>query len=341
MLKNRYGNIEDIVKDVTIVTAGDGGPVSQKQIGRQSTGAQLKDIAIGSEGTMGIITSAVVKVRPLPECSEYDSAVFHDFPAGMGFMMDVSKMANKPASVRLVDNQQFRLGQVMKGEKEDKSWGDTAKDLAKKIYLGARGFEYSQMVAVTLRYEGSPSEVRQQRGHVNHLVSKWSGAGGGASTGKAGYELTYAIAYLRDFAARHGLLSESFETFVRYSKLLDMVRRTKERITREHRARGLRGRPLVSCRVTQLYDEGACVYFYYVMDCGGLADPTNVYHEIEEAARDEIMSAGGTLTHHHGVGKAKKGFMDRVNSEAFGKIIRRVKDEVDPDNVFGAGNLGL
>ena len=98
---------------------------------------------------------------------------------------------------------------------------------------------------------------------------------------------------------------------------------------------------MVSSRVTQLYDEGACVYFYYLMDGNGLENPSAIYHEIEEAARDEILSCGGNLSHHHGVGKIRAGFMKRVVGSGFRELVSKIKSEIDPENVFAVANLGI
>ena len=93
--------------------------------------------------------------------------------------------------------------------------------------------------------------------------------------------------------------------------------------------------------MTQLYDEGACVYFYYMIDYSGLENYSKVYAEIEEIAREEIMNCGGSLSHHHGVGKVRAGFMGRVNGAGAADVVKSVKAQLDPMNVFGVGNGGL
>ena len=113
MKKNTYGNIEDIVQNVTLVTPT--GTYAKTQLWpRQSNGMDLNHIVMGSEGNIGIICDVVMKVKPLPQVRIYDSIIFPDYEVGIPFMQAVSKLKQYPTSIRLVDNQQFAFGQTLK-----------------------------------------------------------------------------------------------------------------------------------------------------------------------------------------------------------------------------------
>ncbi|HEX2878322.1 MAG TPA: FAD-binding oxidoreductase, partial [Polyangiaceae bacterium] len=103
MKKNRYGNVEDIVLEVRLVTPQ--GIVGRDgRNPRESTGPNPRELAFGSEGNFGIVTSAVVQLRPLPQVQRYGSVVFPNFDAGLAFLHELSRVGQVPASVRLVDN---------------------------------------------------------------------------------------------------------------------------------------------------------------------------------------------------------------------------------------------
>jgi len=102
---------------------------------------------------------------------------------------------------------------------------------------------------------------------------------------------------------------------------------------------GIKFPPFVSCRVTQTYDNGACIYFYFGFLWTGLTSPTNTFDIIEHNAREEILKLGGSLSHHHGVGKLRKAFMSDSVSPVGIKILQQVKQAVDPKNIFANGNL--
>ncbi|KAI8495545.1 hypothetical protein Bbelb_265170 [Branchiostoma belcheri] len=175
--------------------------------------------------------------------------------------------------------------------------------------------------------------------------------------------LTFVIAYLRDLGLEHYIVSESFETSVPWDRVLDLCRNVKERLTRECHDKGVQFPPMNTCRVTQTYDSGACVYFYFAFNYRGLNNPVHVYEEIEagvrthdlqstsfitrrsnhsaekNAARDEILACGGSLSHHHGVGKLRKKWLSQTVSDVGIGMMKAVKQYTDPQNIFGSNNL--
>ncbi|TMA36020.1 MAG: FAD-binding oxidoreductase [Deltaproteobacteria bacterium] len=335
MKKNRYGNIEDIVLGVTAVTARgelerEGAPP------RESVGGDPARWLLGSEGRLGIVTSAVVKVHPLPELSKHGSVIFREFAAGMAFLRDVQRAGVAPASIRLMDNLQFQFGQALKPHKRGAA--ALKSRLEKGYVLRVAGFSADRMVACTLLFEGTRGEVTAQERAVYRLAKRHGGIRGGAENGRRGYALTFAIAYIRDFMMHHHVLAESFETAVSWSQCVPMIQNVKQLLWQEHAKRGLPGRPFVAARVTQLYDTGVCVYFYFAFYHRGVERASEVYAELERAAREEILRSGGSLSHHHGVGKLRQRFLPAVFSPTALAWRAGLKRSIDPDNVFGCAN---
>jgi alkyldihydroxyacetonephosphate synthase len=345
MKRSKYGNIEDIVLSTRMIGShgvlwkGDGidGRIAA---GRDSEGVDVRSFALGSEGCLGIITSAVIRVWPLPDLKEYNSVLFPTFQDGLQFLRALSKQQSLlPACVRLLDNAHFRLGQALRPE--DGSWFRTIQDVmtnvVAKSLLGER-FDPDSTVCAIFCYEGSTGEVKEQMRGVKTLSLQYGGCMLGPDVGKAGYELTYMVAYLRDFAITYHILGESFETFVPWSKIEVVIAATKTRITAEHSARFLPGVPFVGCRVTQLYHEGTCLYFYLCMSFEGVKNASHVFAELERAGREEILKQGGSLSHHHGLGKLRSSFVKDRTSPGFRNATAGIKKAVDKDNIFGARN---
>ena len=114
--------------------------------------------------------------------------------------------------------------------------------------------------------------------------------------------------------------------------------KTKRKIYFEHKSRGaLPGMPFVGCRITQLYDDGACVYFYFCISMNGVAEPSKIFSEIEMSARQEILNSGGTLSHHHGLGK-RTTLKGELYSAGYVNALISIKEAIDPVNTFGARN---
>lgn len=336
MKRNKYGNIEDLVADMNIVTAD--GLMCREQIApRESVGVDPRNWIYGSEGSLGIITQAIVKLHPLPEAQRYGSIIFPSFEEGVGFLYNLSQTGVRPASVRLVDNMQFQLSMCLKPERKGLA---AFKSRAEKFMVTrVKGFKPDTMCACTLVFEGTTEQVALEESHVYRLAAQHRGLKGGAENGERGYQLTYSIAYIRDFVMNHWVLAESFETSVPWSRILELIERVKVRVEREHRERKLPGKPFITSRVTQQYDTGVAIYFYFAFYFRGVEEPSRIYSEIETAAREEILAAGGSLSHHHGVGKLRQRFVPQVFNKT-GLIWRdAMKKALDPSDVFGCGNL--
>jgi len=339
MKKNRYGNIEDLVLDVVVVTAS--GKLERTSASpRESVGLDLRRLIFGSEGTLGIITAAVIKIFPLPGVQKYGSVLFPTFEHGFAFMYDLAREATPPASVRLVDNLQFRFGLALKPTSQG-MLADLKSKAERFFVTTVKGFEPGKMVACTLVFEGTSAEVEQQQRDLYRIAARHGGMKAGAENGRRGYQLTFSIAYIRDFLMNYYIIAESFETSVPWSHALALCENVKRRLVDEYQRRGLPGKPFVSARVTQIYPTGVCIYFYFGFYYKGIPNPQEVYLELENMARDEILKSGGSLSHHHGVGKLRRAFLPRIMSETAIRWKHELKKSLDPANIFGAGNQGL
>lgn len=342
MKRSKYGNIEDIVKSVRVIGSGGwlwkGAENDTTVHGRIAEGLDVCSLVMGSEGCLGIITSAVIRVWPFPERKEYDSVVLPSFKSGLQFARSVARLEKyAPSSVRILDNAHFRLGQALRPN--DSSILHQVKQMLMKVAsLAFCSFDPDSVVCATISYEGTKNEVIAQKKLIRQLAGRHGGMMLGSNVGKSGYELTFMIAYLRDFAMTYHLLGESFETFVPWSKIESLIGATKERIVSEHKSRLLPGIPFVGCRVTQLYHEGVCLYFYLCISFEGVENASEVFSELEKAARDEVLKEGGSLSHHHGVGKLRAPMLNGRSSVGFSDALSAIKKGIDSDNIFGARN---
>lgn len=335
MKKNRYGNIEDIVESVTMVTPR-GVIESGPAMPRQSLGIDPKQVAFGSEGNLGIITSAVIRIHKLPEAKKYGSLVFPTFKAGTEFLYELAQTGTLPASIRLLDNIQFRFGSALKGVPT--RWEAIMGDIQKFFLLKVKKFDPHELCAATIVMEGTKEQVEYQAKLINRLAKKYGGIAGGETNGKRGYMLTYAIAYIRDFLTDFHIIGETYETTVPWNKVHDVLDSVARQVFKKHAEYGLPGRPYISPRITQLYHTGVCIYFTHGFSTMGVENPDEVFSEIEHSLRETIMAAGGSISHHHGVGKIRKDFMKHTISPAAVELIKDIKQANDPQNIFGIRN---
>jgi alkyldihydroxyacetonephosphate synthase len=335
MKKNRYGNIEDIVLEATLVTPS-GTIETYRRTARTSTGMQPLSLLFGSEGNLGVITKALIAIHPKPEECRYASLVFRSFGDGIACLRALRAERVLPASIRLVNNRELRFGQALKPAAR----GVTAlKDTLQRILLTrVLGFDPSAMAACTIVMEGTRREVAEQERVLRRTAKRFGALWGGEENGRRGYTLTFAIGYLRDFMSEYGLIGESFETSVPWDRIETMCTAVERALANESAARGVIGTPYLSYRVTQTYHAGVCVYFTMGFSAHGLADPARAFDDNEHALRQVVLDNGGSLSHHHGVGKIRQSFLPQVHSAAGLALIRAAKRAVDPGNVFGIGN---
>jgi alkyldihydroxyacetonephosphate synthase len=349
MKRARYGNIEDMIIEVRVVTpsgilwqhhgevpSSTGMPTTA--FGRSSTNVGLPGLFLGSEGCLGIIVAAVVRVRPVPEVVEYDSVIFPTWEAGAAWMREVARLppALRPASSRLMDSKQLSLARAIQ---DDPTKGQL-RGLLKEGFLALRGVSMDKAAAVTLVFEGSKDEVAMQKCSLKRLLKGSGGIFGGASSGEAGYALTYAIAYIRDFGLDHQILAESLETMVPWSAINKVWPAVVSAVEAEHSVLRLPGKPFLSCRMTQLYDEGGVLYMYIAICTVGLSPDKalEAFHTLEDVSRKTILRQGGCLSHHHGIGKHRAALLENTQAPATSAALKGLKLAMDPENILGARN---
>nr|XP_032624376.1 alkyldihydroxyacetonephosphate synthase, peroxisomal isoform X3 [Chelonoidis abingdonii] len=197
MKKNIYGNIEDLVVHIKMVTPR--GVIEKNcQVPRMSTGPDIHHFIMGSEGTLGVVTEVTIKIRPIPEYKKYGSVVFPNFERGVACLREIAKQRCAPASIRLVDNAQFQFGHALKPQVA--SIFTSFLDGLKKFYITKfKGFDPNELCVATLLFEGDREKVLQHEKQVYDIAAKFSGLAAGEDNGQRGYMLTFVIAYLRGY----------------------------------------------------------------------------------------------------------------------------------------------
>eukprot|EP00347_Sterkiella_histriomuscorum_P018793 403344151 len=353
MKKNKYGNIEDIVVSIRFVTPqvrnflsnvhhiyqGTFEPAGNWP--RFSSGPDFRQVIMGHEGNLGVVTEAVIKIKKKPEVKRFGSILFPDFESGIKFMNEVGFSGIRPASVRLVDNLQFFFGRAL--VPDDHGVIEKFLSAAKKFYIiNVKGFDVNKMCAATLVFEGVEEEVLFQENQIYAMASRYGGYSAGEDAGKTGYTLTFVITYIRDFVAIYKMVCESFETSVDWEHVSSLCKVINESLVAGAKKYGIREEVLfITNRVTQVYDTGAAVYSYFgfVYDDWTEEKALHVYEEIEKECKEATFKHFGCLSHHHGIGKIRKMFSRQaMGSQAYDWFMQ-TKQNMDPKNIFATDNI--
>eukprot|EP00826_Nyctotherus_ovalis_P023801 TRINITY_DN1830_c0_g1_i12.p2 TRINITY_DN1830_c0_g1~~TRINITY_DN1830_c0_g1_i12.p2 ORF type:complete len:176 (+),score=57.81 TRINITY_DN1830_c0_g1_i12:272-799(+) len=168
-------------------------------------------------------------------------------------MHDLAKNRVHPASVRLIDNLQFRFAAAFSGTST--SFLKSFMQRIAKFYLTKiRGYDPYKLSLATLLFEGSKEEVKYQEKMVYSLAAKYNGMQAGETNGKRGYQLTFLIAYIRDFVMAYNFIAESMETSVPWSRVNELCQNTRKSILENAKRLGIKIEPFVTFRVTLLYE---------------------------------------------------------------------------------------
>ncbi|WP_091448072.1 FAD-binding oxidoreductase [Geodermatophilus poikilotrophus] len=317
------GRFDDLVAGLTLAT-----PSGVLELGSppaSAAGPDLLGLALGSEGALGVITELTLRVRPEPRTRHYEGWSFRSWEAGLAGLQRMARHDLLPDVVRLSDPDETRA-ELLDGSRAGASL------LRGSLRLRRRAAGCLLVVG----WEGLPAAVRARR---RAAASVLRGAGAvrlGRRVGEAWRRHRYAAPYTRDSLLDAGLLVETLETAATWTAL-PTVHDAVRGALRE--ALGRRGkRPLVMSHVSHVYATGASLYVTVLADRDD-ALPIQQWLSAKRAATDALLSAGGTLTHHHAVGADHRPWLEREVGPLGVEVLRAVKQRLDPRNVCNPGVL--
>jgi alkyldihydroxyacetonephosphate synthase len=320
-----YGTIDKLVSGLRcIAPAGD---FALDPIPATAAGPGLRQFLVGSEGALGVITEATLKVRPLPEAQRHEAWMFHDFEEGAEAFRTLEQRHVIPDVARLSDPHETRLSMTLSDD------GSLQRRLGER-YIGVRGYE-GGCIAI-LGWEGERRDVDVRRSLTDRMLRRAGGLSLGTGPGKAWMRGRFEGPYLRDALLDRGVMAETLETAAPWSGLMSLYAAVGDAIRSALEGRGTPG--LVMCHVSHLYPDGASLYYTFIA-------PQQEGQEMEQwwavksAACDAIISQGGTITHHHAIGRDHRSWMPQEIGDTGIAAIRAVKREVDPAGILNPGKL--
>ncbi len=339
-----YGRFEELVVGMRLTAPA--GEIALPGRPASAAGPDLRRLLVGSEGTLGVIGELDLRVRAAPPERCYEGAFFADFPSGVSALRALAQEHAAPAVTRLSDEAETRMSlaqaHAAAGSGRAQGAGESirsvlqarAKSRAGRAYLRARG--YGEGCLAILGFEGTPEEVERSRARAHELVRSHGGLPVGRSPGEAWQRQRFAAPYLRDELLTHGVMVETLETATRWSNLRRLHRETRAAIELELRAQGDEG--VVMCHVSHLYETGASLYFTLLARQREGAE-IEQWRALKRAAGDAIVRHGGTITHHHGVGRDHLPWMERELGAQGVEALRALKRQLDPMGIMNPGKL--
>lgn len=320
-----YGRFERLVQGLRLVAPA--GEIELAAMPASAAGPSVKELAVGSEGAFGAIERLSLRVRPAPSEQLYEGAFFASFHAGTEALRELAQRGLAPDVARLSDPAETAASLALAGR-------GGAKGTLGRAYVRARG--YADGCLAILGFEGCDGEASRRRARALSLVRAHGGLPVGGSPGRAWRRSRYAAPYLRDELLTHGVMVETLETATRWSNLLALHRAVGEAIAQALRACGTEG--IVMCHVSHLYETGASLYFTFI--ARQLPDREIAqWQAVKTAASAAILAGGGTITHHHAIGRDHAQWLESEIGREGVAALRALKAELDPAGIMNPGKL--
>jgi alkyldihydroxyacetonephosphate synthase len=334
-----YTHIDDLVESVRAITPR--GTWESRRLPGSGAGPSPDRALLGSEGILGVIAESWVRVRPRPRFKNSCGVEFDDFYAAARAVREISQSGLYPSNCRLLDALEAGTTGAGSGEKN----------------LMVLGFESANLpvdepmrlaLDIAQSHGGvpnSPPPGRAAGGGGDQLrAGAASGSGDGESSAVETWRGAFLLApYLRDTFVACGVLSETFETAITWDRFEQFHAETMAAVRAkvaevcDAPAEGP-GAPRVSCRFTHVYPDGPAPYFTVIAPAvrGGEVEQ---WDEIKTAAGEALSEGGGTITHHHAVGRDHRPWYDRQRPAPFAAALRAAKAELDPAGMLNPGVL--
>ena len=329
-------HIDDLVESVRAITPR--GTWESRRLPGSGAGPSPDRMLVGSEGILGAIAEAWVRVRPRPQFKASRGVEFGDFLAAARAVREIAQSGLYPANCRLLDASEAELTGAGSGE-------------ANLLILGFESAHHPVDPAMDLALEiaqahgGTPDSPPTGRKVDSESTNRPTDGGDGEDGGPVGaWRGAFLLApYLRDTFVACGVLSETFETAItwdRFEEFHASVMQAARAAVAEVSgvpADGA-GTPRISCRFTHAYPDGVAPYFTVLAPAvrGGEVEQ---WDEIKAAVSEALIEGGGTITHHHAVGRDHRPWYDRQRPAPFAAALRAAKAELDPAAVLNPGVL--
>jgi len=317
-----YGRFDDLVTAIEL-TAPEG-RMRTLDIPHTAAGPALREVVLGSEGTLGVITDVSCRVRPAPELRIYEGWMAADFAHGREIIRDLAQRHEMPDVLRLSDEEETRVSLELAG----------TEGLAKRAletYLSLRRRRGGCLVICG--WEGERDSVRRRRSLGQAHLQRGGAVPLGSRAGRSWERGRYQGPYLRDELMDLGVMVETLETAHTWSRLDELYRAVGSAL------RGALGeRSIVMCHLSHAYADGASLYFTFFTRARP-GEQLDQWRAAKTAACEAIVATRGTITHHHAVGRDHAPYMPAEVGEIGIEALTAVKERLDPAGIMNPGKL--
>jgi alkyldihydroxyacetonephosphate synthase len=320
-----YGRFDALVSSVRLLTPA--GELRTLDSPHTAAGPALRELAVGSEGVLGVIPEVTVRVRPAPAVRRFEAWIAASFEAGADIVRAMAQGPGLPDVIRVSDEEETRVSLALSGPR------GTAGRLFDG-YLGLRRRRGGCLIVVGI--DGDEESVARRRALAVRALRAGGAAYLGRSAGRSWDRGRFEGPYLRDTLMGMGAIVETLETSHTWSRLGDLHDAVAAAIRGALSAGGTPG--LAFCHLSHAYADGASLYFTFVARARSGAE-LEQWAAVKRAASEAIVASGGTITHHHAIGRDHLPYMQAEVGGVGIEVLRAVKERLDPGGIMNPGKL--
>jgi alkyldihydroxyacetonephosphate synthase len=320
-----YGRFDALVSSVRL--SAPAGELATLETPHTAAGPALRELVIGSEGVLGVIPDVTVRVRPAPTGKRYEAWMAESFEAGSEIVRALAQGPGLPEVIRVSNEEETEGTLALSGPR----------GLSGRLfdrYLAVRGRRGGALMIVG--FEGDEEHVARRRALTVRALRAGGAAYLGQAAGRAWEHGRYQGPYLRDTLMGMGAMVETLETSHAWSRLAELHTAVTGAIRTALAEQGTPG--LVFCHLSHAYADGASLYFTFISRARRDAE-VEQWGAVKQAASEAIVSHGGTITHHHAIGRDHRPYMEAEVGKTGLEVLRAVKDQLDPTGVMNPGKL--
>jgi alkyldihydroxyacetonephosphate synthase len=320
-----YGRFDSLVSAVRLIAPA--GDLRTLETPHTAAGPSLRELAIGSEGVFGVIPEVTVRVRPKPRVRRYEAWIAESFEAGAEIVRALAQGPGLPDVIRVSDEEETEVSLALSGPRglAGRAFGG---------YLGLRRKRGGSLVVVGL--EGEEESVARRRALAVRELRRAGAAYLGQAAGRSWKHGRFQGPYLRDTLMGMGAMVETLETSHTWSHFGRLYTAVGDAIRLALAEQGTPG--LVFCHLSHAYADGASLYFTFISRARRGAE-VEQWAAVKRAACEAIVANGGTITHHHAVGRDHAPYMQAEVGETGVEVLRSVKEELDPAGIMNPEKL--
>jgi alkyldihydroxyacetonephosphate synthase len=330
-----YGKIEDMTQAVRVVTPV--GAMETRDTPATAAGPSILGLMMGSEGTYGVLTEATMRLHPLPKVQDYRGLLFRTFADGLAAFRDLIQSDLHPSIVRLSDPPETAAYALMAHQHHGLRG---LFDKALERYLGFRGYSLDDSCLMILGFDGERDDVEYRWTRALEICRDHRGLHLGRSIGRSWKRDRFAPPYLRDDLLENGVLVDTLETATTWSNLMSVYQAMTAAMKNAIAATG-GGPGAVLTHVSHAYPHGASLYSTF-LGRQVSSDPLEnqeQWRTIKREATEAILAAGGTLSHHHGVGQDHAPWLEEEIGPLGMQVLQAIKQTFDSGNIMNPGVL--